>query len=239
MILENTTYNMDCMEYLKTIPNHFFDLAIVDPPYGINAPNMNMGSNTNRKDAKGGISVAEKLKKGRLNRCGKNSKLKNRALNTMPIDWDYSVPSKAYFDELFRVSKHQIIWGGNYFNLPPTRCFVVWDKAQPWENFSQAEFAWTSFDKPSKLIRLSNRGGSNTETKIHPTQKPVELYKFLYKHFAQQGIKVLDTHLGSGSNRIAADQAKVNFIGLELNESYYQSMQQRWNLYKAQFKLDL
>lgn len=231
--MTNLAYNIDCMVYLKTIPNNYFDLAIVDPPYGINAPNMQMGTNPNRKGAKGGVSTATKL---RLNSGG--GKLKNRALNTMPIDWDYSTPSPEYFSELFRVSKNQIIWGGNYFNLPPTRCFVVWDKMQPWENFSQAELAWTSFDKPSKVFRFSNRGGNNAEEKIHPTQKPVELYKFLYKHFSEIGIKVIDTHLGSGSNRIAADVADVDFTGLEINKKYFDDQQQRYLNYKNQQEIE-
>lgn len=226
---KNITHNIDCMEFLKTIPNKFYDLAIVDPPYGINAPNMRMGTNPNRKDSKGGISVAEKL---RLNSGA--GKLKNRVLNTMPINWDYSTPSPEYFSELFRVSKNQIIWGGNYFNLPPTSCFVVWDKIQSWENFSQAELAWTSFDKPSKVFRFSNRGGNNAEEKIHPTQKPVELYKFLYKHFSKKGIKVIDTHLGGGSNRIAADVAGVDFTGLEIDKNYFDAQQQRYLNYKIQ-----
>lgn len=127
-------YNMDCMEYMKDIPDKFFDLAIVDPPYGINAPNMTMGTNLNRKHGGyNGESVAQRLKKGRLNQGA--GKLKDRALNTMRCDWDFSPPSEKYFDELFRVSRNQVIWGGNYFPLPPTRGILCWDKMQPWENF--------------------------------------------------------------------------------------------------------
>ena len=125
---------MDCMEYMKSVPDKFFELAIVDPPYGINAPNMNMGTNMNRKHGGyNGESVAQRLKKGRLNRGA--GKLKSRALNMMSCDWDFSPPPKEYFDELFRVSRNQIIWGGNYFPLPPTRGILCWDKIQPWENF--------------------------------------------------------------------------------------------------------
>ena len=167
---------MDCLDYMRTMPDKFFDLAVVDPPYGINAPAMNMGS------ANGNISTAAKMRKGRLN--GGAGKLKNRALNTMSCDWDFAPPTEEYFQELFRVSKNQIIWGGNYFPLPPTRGIICWDKMQPWENFSQVELAWTSFDCPAKMVRISTTGGNNREEKIHPTQKPVALYQWIFKKFA-------------------------------------------------------
>lgn len=147
-------YNIDCMEYMATVPDGHFDIAIVDPPYGL-SPKSTQGS----------------------------GKLKGRCLNRGNIsEWDVR-PSQEYFDELRRVSKHQVIWGGNYFNLPPTRCFIVWDKQQPWENFSQAEFAWTSYDKPAKLVAISK----SKEAKIHPTQKPVELYAYILRTFAIGG----------------------------------------------------
>lgn len=165
------------MIVMARYPDKYFDLAIVDPPYGINAPNMQMGSHPNRSKNDGfgsgpGISTAVKLK-GRLNSGG--GKLKDRKLNTSSIAWDNQIPSDKYFKELKRVSKNQVIWGGNYFPLPPTRCILAWDKMQPWENFSQFELAWTSYDKPAGLFRQSNTGGNNLETKIHPTQKPVRL----------------------------------------------------------------
>lgn len=158
---------MDCMEYMRSIPDKFFELAVVDPPFGINAPNMTMGTNMNRKHGGyNGESVAQRLKKGRLNQGA--GKLKNRALNTMSCDWDFNPPSKEYFEELFRVSKNQVIWGGNYFDLPPTRGIVCWDKLQPWENFSQFELAWTSFDCPAAIIRLSNTGGPIKRSRYIP-----------------------------------------------------------------------
>lgn len=172
---------MDCLDYMRSIPNKYFDLAVVDPPYGINAPAMDMGS------SKGNTSTATKLRKGRLN--GGARKLKNRALNTMSCDWDFSPPTQEYFDELRRVSKNQIIWGGNYFPLPPTRGIICWDKRHPWENFSQVEIAWTSFDCPAKIVRISTTGGNNHEEKIHPTQKPVSLYSWIFKTFAGGGIR--------------------------------------------------
>ena len=215
------------MEYMKSIPNKFFDLAVVDPPYGINAPNMSMGTNLNRK--RGGYnsqSVAQRLKKGRLNSGA--GKLKNRALNTMPCDWDYSPPPQKYFEELFRVSRNQVIWGGNYFPLPPTRGVLCWDKIQPWENFSQFELAWTSFDCPAAIIHLSNTGGANRGTKIHPTQKPVELYHWVFKKFANPGDKIFDSHLGSGSSRIAAYKMGFDFYATEINKQYFDAQEKRF-----------
>lgn len=220
-------YNIDCMECMKSIPDKFFELAVVDPPYGINAPNMSMGTNLNRK--RGGYnsqSVAQRLKKGRLN--SGVGKLKNRALNTMPCDWDYSPPPRKYFDELFRVSRNQVIWGGNYFPLPPTRGVLCWDKMQPWENFSQFELAWTSFDCPAAIIHLSNTGGANRETKIHPTQKPVELYHWVFKKFANPGDKIFDSHLGSGSSRIAAYKMGFDFYATEIDKQYFDAQEKRF-----------
>lgn len=213
-------FNGDCLKYMKKVPDKYFELAIVDPPYGINAPNMNMGS------ARGNISTSQKLKKGRLNSGG--GKLKNRVLNKSSIDWDYKTPPPKYFRELFRVSKNQIIWGGNYLKLPPTRCVVVWDKVQPWGNFSQVEIAWTSFDYPAKIIRMSSRGGANDKKKIHPTQKPIELYAYLLKTFAKKGDKILDTHLGSGSSRIAAYKLGFDFCGCEIDLEYFISANERF-----------
>lgn len=147
----------DNMELMKRYPDSFFDLAIVDPPYGINAPNMKMG------ESKGYKSTASKTK-GRLNSGG--GKLKNRILNKSNISWDDEIPPPEYFKELFRVSKNQIIWGGNYFDLPPTRGIIFWDKLQPWENFSQFELGWTSFDVPAAKIAITTRGGQMLNQKF-------------------------------------------------------------------------
>jgi site-specific DNA-methyltransferase (adenine-specific) len=169
--------NIDCLEYMRGLPDKAFALAIADPPYGINAPNMHMGGTKEHP------RIAQRLKmehseKGRLNSGG--GKLKNRLLNSSMFEWDNAAPSQTFFDELFRVCENVIIWGGNYFNLPPTRCVIAWDKCQPWPNFSQIELAWTSFDKPAKLFKFDNR----TNDKIHPTQKPVALYAWLLQNFA-------------------------------------------------------
>ena len=236
MELISNVYLQDCIGGLKQYPNNYFDLAIVDPPYGINATNMQMGTTkTRKKNGNHSISTATKIK-GRLN--SGSGKLKNRLLNKSIIDWDNKTPDIEYFNELFRVSKNQIIWGGNYFNLPPTRGFIIWNKKQPWENFSQAEFAWTSFDCPSKLFTLSNRGGANTEIKIHPTQKPIELHDFCFSKFTTKGMLVLDTHLGSGSSRISAFKNDLNFIGYETNEVYFYDQQKRFSNFKNQLKIN-
>ena len=202
----------DCMEYMATLPDKAFELAIVDPPYGIEALT---GRETNH---------------GR-------GKLKHRAFNLGEVkfgQWDFP-PTEEYFTELFRISENQIIWGGNYFNLPPTRGFTVWDKCQPWPNFSQVEFAWASFDCPSKLFKFDNR----ISGKIHPTQKPVALYQWLLKNYAKQGDKILDTHLGSGSSAIAADIMGFDFVGIEIDEDYYKAALDRFNRHKQQLTLEL
>ena len=155
----------------------------------------------------------------------------------MNCDWDCEKPSVEYFEQLFRVSKNQIIWGGNYFDLPPTRGFAVWNKNQPWDNFSQAEFAWTSFDCPAKLFTYSNRGGSNEEKKIHPTQKNVALYKWLLIKYAKQGDKILDTHGGSFSSAIACHELGFDFTGIELDKEYFDNAIKRFKEQTAQTTL--
>lgn len=221
-----TLYQADCMQILKSLPDHAFELAVVDPPYGINAPNMSMGQNLNRDDGfKRDNSTAVKVRKGRLNAGG--GKLKNRLLNTSDIEWDDAPPSQEYFDELRRVSKNQIIFGGNYFNLPPTRGIGIWDKCQPWENFSQFELVWTSFDCPAWIFKYSNTGGANKETKIHPTQKPVAIYEYLYNKFANKGDKIIDTHLGSASSVVAANSMGFSITGTEDKPSYFENLVNR------------
>lgn len=200
----NVAYNMDCMEGMKQFPDNYFDLAVVDPPYGLPP-----GSSNGR------------------------GKLKGRAFNQGNISsWD-SAPPCEYFEELFRVSQNQIIWGGNYFNLPPCRGFIVWDKLQPWDNFSKCEYAWTSYNTPSKLFQFDNRTGD----KIHPTQKPVALYQWIFKNYTEPGFKILDTHLGSGSSRIAAYDAGLDFAGYEICKDYFDKQEQRFQKHIAQMSL--
>lgn len=203
-------YNRDCLEAMREMKDKQFDLAIVDPPYGINAPNM------------AATPLIRSCGTKRLN--GGSGKLKNRTLNTSNIEWDNQIPDAEYFEHLFRISEYQIIWGGNYFPLPPSRCFVCWDKVQPWENFSQVEFAWTSFDMPAMYIKCDNRTGD----KIHPTQKPIAVYKELYRRFAKAGMNIIDTHLGSGSNRIAAYKMGFDFTAYEIDAIYYEAQEKRF-----------
>ena len=148
--------------------------------------------------------------------------------------WD-TAPSADYFKELFRISENQIIWGGNYFDLPPTRCFITWDKGIS-EDFSlaMAELAWTSFDKLAKIFRLCV---PKDGLRIHPTQKPVALYEWLLTHYAKPGDKILDTHLGSGSSRIAAYNLGFDFVGCEIDKDYFDAQEKRFAAHAAQTSL--
>lgn len=197
-MIKSEVYNCDCLEYMRSLPDKHFDLAICDPPY--------------------------QLKKSSVSGSGK---LKNRTLNKHDMSWDIAPPPE-YWQELFRISKNQIVWGGNYFPLAPCRCFVIWDKELVWENFSQCEMAWTSFDKPAKLFTASNRGGHIDKVNWHPTCKPIELYKYLLKTFAKAGDTIFDSHLGSGSSRIAAYQMGFDFYACEINKEYYDQQEERF-----------
>jgi site-specific DNA-methyltransferase (adenine-specific) len=137
------------------------------------------------------------------------------------------------------VSKNQVIWGGNYFDLPPTRGILIWDKLQPWDNFSQFELAWTSFDFPAGIFRYSNTGGANSEEKIHPTQKPVPLYIYVLNRCAKPGDRILDTHLGSGSSRIAAYNLGFDFVGCEIDKDYFEAQEKRFLSHSSQVNLFL
>lgn len=153
------------------------------------------------------------------------------------IAWDVA-PGKDYFDELFRVSKHQIIWGGNYFKLPPTRCFLVWRKLTISDKFTMAmcEYAWTSFNQNAKWFECAPQGKGD---RFHPTQKPVALYAWIYKNYAKPGMKILDTHLGSGSSRIAAWDAGLDFVGTEIDETYFNLQEERFKKHVQQPSLEL
>ena len=194
-------YNMDCMEGMKQFPDKYFDLAIVDPPYG--------------------ISITDS---GRLGKYNINN---NR--------WDDNIPTDDYFNELFRISENQIIWGGNYFPLPPTRGFIIWDKKQPeGVSFASCEFAWSSFDKSAKTFYFSPMQDKH---RFHPTQKPVKLYKWILSRYAKEGDKILDTHVGSASSLIACYDMGFDYVGFELDEDYYKSACERIEENKAQFRM--
>lgn len=156
--------------------------------------------------------------------------------NVKNEEWDDKPPTKEYFEQLFRVSKNQVIWGGNYFGLPPTRCFLIWDKGQPEDvSFASCEYAWTSFDASAKTFYCSPL--HTGETRIHTTQKPIGLYTWIFKKFAKQGDKILDTHLGSGSSRIAAYELGLDFIGCEIDSEYFSKEEERFAAYTAQTSL--
>lgn len=208
--------NMDCMEAMKGFPDKFFDLGIIDPEYG-------------------------------LNEGKRDSYHPNASTRYKPKSWDIKPAGKEYFDELFRVTKHQIIWGGNYFDLPPCKKPIVWDKLQP-EGIDQAmfEYAWQSNDEKQAMIfrrspaadnnKVSNGDKRNrlTRRRIHPTQKPVALYKWLLHNYAQAGDKILDTHLGSGSSRIAANDMCFDFWGYEIDKDYFEAQEKRFKNHIAQ-----
>jgi site-specific DNA-methyltransferase (adenine-specific) len=196
-----TITNEDNMELMARYPDNYFDLAIVDPPYGIDRNGMNMGNSVFNKDDK---------------------------------KWDNSIPTNEYFDELFRVSKNQIIWGGNYFPLPQSQYFAIWDKGETMygRDFAECEFAWVK----SGGTRIYKKSPNQPE-RIHPTQKPVALYKWLLDKYAQQGDKILDTHLGSGSIAIACHDYGFDLTACELDKEYFDKAMQRINNHVAQQKL--
>jgi len=195
---ELTLLNCDCMEYMATLPDKAFDLAIVDPPYGIG-------------------------KDGQIKTTGGNGGRKVHEFK----GWDSSPPSAEYFAELYRVSKNQIIWGANYMtsNIPSSMGWIFWDKGQR-INQSDGELAFTSFDRALRVFEL-NRVALLIEGTIHPTQKPVKLYKWLLSNYAKPGQRILDTHLGSGSHAIAAINMGFDFVGCELDKDYYDASLKR------------
>ena len=214
-------FNQDCMIAMKEFPDKYFELAIVDPPYGIN-----FDGNTTVKG------------KG-----GKANTFSNKQHHHKK-GWDTQRPSKEYFEELGRVSKNQIVWGGNYFAdlLTPKKGWIFWDKKitnANNTNFSDGELAWTSFDCILRRFTydwigfgyLNNPQG---EKKMHPTQKPVALYRWLLTNYAKQGDKILDTHLGSGSSRIAAHQLGFDFTGYEIDKDYFEASEKRFKLVTSQ-----
>ena len=222
--------NIDCMEYMKDQADDSFDLAIVDPPYGIGESG---GSNNSR----GSDAVANKFK-GSKNTTGAG------IASTKFIDkaWDNIPASREYFIELSRVSKNQIIWGANHYmqNIClGSSCWIVWDKQNGNTDFADCELAYTSFKSAVRILRFMWNGMlqgdmKNKEVRIHPTQKPVRLYKWLLEKYAKPDQRILDTHLGSGSSAIAAHYFGCDFVGCELDKDYFDSAKDRFDKQTAQ-----
>jgi site-specific DNA-methyltransferase (adenine-specific) len=216
-------YLEDCVKALKRFNDKHFDLAIVDPPYGISMSN----------DSRFGKVFKDNTRP--------NSK-PIMAKNYTKKEWDNEPPEVEYFIELKRVSKNQIVWGANHFisRLPiDSSCWIVWDKKNGASNLSDCELAWTSFDKAVRKFEWLWNGfqKQRPEERIHPTQKPVALYEWILANYAKQNDLILDTHLGSGSSRIAAYKGGFNFVGFEIDAEYYEKQEKRFNDFKSQLRL--
>jgi site-specific DNA-methyltransferase (adenine-specific) len=215
--MKSEVFNEDCMAVMARYPDNYFDLAIVDPPYGVKYAR-----------GKNGWGVCD-----------------NRP-TMQDVKWDDKTPTKEFFIELQRVSKNQIIWGGNYFTdkLPVSKCWIVWNKIANTKNesvFADAELAWTSFTRVVKMFTLRTMGfinDTNDNVRIHPTQKPTELYDWLLHNYAKHGDKILDTHLGSGSSRIAAHKGGFDFVGCEIDKEYFEAAEKRYNNFIAQLTIN-
>jgi site-specific DNA-methyltransferase (adenine-specific) len=207
----SSIFMMDCVSAMKNYPDNYFDLAVVDPPYGIG-------------------------RSGQIETFTKNPKHKRK--HFIDKGWDSIIPDKEYFNELFRVSENQIIWGANYFTkyLKPSMGWIFWDKGQDL-SMSDGEIGFTSFNRALRRIKINRcqlmvEGGT-----VHPTQKPIKLYDWIFKNYAETGMKVLDTHLGSGSSRIAAHKAGMDFTGFEIDEDYFRASNKRFKDYHSQLTL--
>lgn len=215
--MKNEVFNMDCIKGMRQYPDNYFELAIVDTPYGINE-------------------------------SGKTNKTRSKLTKSKDYgskNWDISSPDKLYFEELIRVSKNQIIWGANHFisKIPfDSSCWIVWDKDNGETDFADCELAWTSFNSAVRKFDFKWQGMlqgdmKNKEFRIHPTQKPVKLYKWLLQNYAKEGDKILDTHLGSGSSRIAAYDMGFEFTGFELDKDYFEASEKRFQQHISQLTL--
>lgn len=222
----NIAYNQDCITALKETPDNYYDLAVVDPPYG---------SGTVFRKSRGG-----RIGRGRMEGYG-------RALTKDYKPFDDIAPPPEYFAELMRVSKNQVIFGANHFisRMPyDSACWLIWDKENDETDFADCELAWTSFKKKAaRIFRFKWNGMlqgnmKNKEFRIHPTQKPVELYAWIYKKFAKEGDRILDTHLGSGSSRIAAYELGLDFVGYEIDKDHFDNQEKRFAEHTAQLRFD-
>lgn len=204
-------FNTDCMEGMKQYSDKYFDLAIVDPPYGI----------------------------GRDGSVRSTSSHGGRKAHTFK-GWDGSTPEQGYFQELFRVSRNQIIWGANYMTrfLPPSMGWIFWDKGQRINN-SDGELAFSSFDRALRVAEYNRVELQKEGITIHPTQKPIVLYRWILTHYANPNDKILDTHVGSGSSRIAAYDMGFDFTGFEIDKDYFEAQEKRFKQHASQLKISL
>jgi site-specific DNA-methyltransferase (adenine-specific) len=217
-------YNEDCLQAMRKMDTDQYDLAIVDPPYGIKASN----------DSRFGKAFKDNTRPN-----SKPVKSKNYKIS----EWDYKIPSDEYFIQLFRISKNQIIWGGNYFieKLKNTRCFIVWDKKNGNSNLADCELAWASFNTSVRKFAWLWNGfqKQKPEIRIHPTQKPVALYKWILLNYAKEGDTILDTHLGSGSIAVACHDMGFSLDGYELDTEYYEAACKRLKEHQRQLQLPI
>jgi len=201
----SVVYNEDCVTALKRYADNHFDLAIVDPPYGLERFKANDGGNSKK-----------------ITTFGDKDK-----------NWNNIKPTAEYWNELFRVSKNQIVWGGNNFELPTSEYFIIWDKGQMMPSFARCEMAWTNCKVPAKIYAKR----SQDLNRIHPTQKPIGLYDWLLMNYANTNDLILDTHLGSGSSRIAAYKGGFNFVGFEIDKEYYEKQEKRFKDFVSQLRM--
>lgn len=227
----NVAYNVDCMEYMATLPDKYFDLAVCDPPYGI---------------GEGGQKAASRGKQVDFGKSQSNAKAYNR---TYPVYDDSKSPDRSVFKEIIRVSQNQIIFGANHFisKIPyDSHCWIVWDKQNDTNDFSDCELAWTSFKGAVRVFRYRWNGMLKGEqksadriTRIHPNEKPRQLYRWIYSRYAETGQKIFDPFLGSGSSRIVAYDAGLDFVGCEIDETYFRLQEERFAAHTAQMNLFL
>ena len=231
---KSEVYNTDCIEYMHTLPDNHFDIAVCDPPFGSANDDALIGGGQNDSTKEGysrGITKWNRLKGGRRERYYSPIPRRNMGdqiqstsggggNNSEAPTWDVA-PPQEFFDELFRVSRNQIIWGGNYFSLPPTRCFLVWKKHIP-EKFSMAmcEYAWTSFMGNAKVFEYPSLRNEHSG-KFHPTEKPQELYGWIYRNYVKDGQTIFDPMMGSQASRIAAYKMGIDYVGCEIDKYYF------------------
>jgi site-specific DNA-methyltransferase (adenine-specific) len=208
--MKSEVHLIDCMEFMRSVPDKFYSLCVTDPPYGLQIDGQ------------------------KLNNTNKNPK-HNRKLHEFK-GWDSSIPSAEYFTELFRVSKNQIVWGGNYFTeyLKPTKAWIFWYKGQNDLTMSDGEMAWTSFEKVTRQITI-NRAVLIKQNTIHPTEKPIQLYDWIFRNYAKPNDTILDTHMGSQSSRISAYKAGLDYTGCELDSEYFEQGNERFRQFLLKY----